>query len=196
MKSKLHIDIVNGIIQVEGSEDFVLKLYQDFKDTLPQLSLASNVNNIIADEPINPEEPKEIPAKVPSSSQKKTKNSSRKSTTPKLSLIKELDLSGNEKQPSLKDFYSEYRLRNNDERNLLFVYYLKIKREIEGVTTDHVYTCYDELRLRIPANLHNALAVTAHRGWLDTSSLEDIQLTTKGKNYFDLDLEKAGEVDS
>ena len=37
MTTKLHINLAQGIIDVEGDPDFVLKVYEDFKDkTVPQ----------------------------------------------------------------------------------------------------------------------------------------------------------------
>ena len=66
----------------------------------------------------------------------------------------------------------------------MIVYWLREEAGISsGITVDHVNTCYAEANWARPADLRNALQVTAAtKGWLDTSNMDDIRLTTRGED--------------
>jgi hypothetical protein len=101
-------------------------------------------------------------------------------------------LSGQGKVERLKDFYAKFEPKTNMERNLIFVYYLKQKLELETVTTDHVFTCYRDISgIKAPEALRQSLIDTAsRRGWLDTEDSDDIQITIPGVNYLEHDMAK------
>lgn len=179
MDVRLRIDVGQGVVEVEGPQSFVESVYTDFKSGL--LSRAGD-------------------GKTPRSSPPRTgeKAPPRKTTRSKgpregHAIVKDLDLVQKGQRPGLKDFYTQYVTRNYQERNVLFVFYLQRHAELDYVTADHVYTCYKALNLRVPTALNQSLWDTASRkGWIDTTSLEDIKLSTAGENYVEHDAPKAG----
>ncbi len=127
---------------------------------------------------------------------KKGKKGAKGAKIPKFS--KDLDLSGGKKGQSLRDFFSQFVTSSNFERNLVFVYYLKQVAGIEPITIDHIFTCYRNIKgLKLPGNLEQSLLDTRlHKGWFDTSSLDDIKLTVPGINYLEHDMKKAEAKDA
>ena len=72
------------------------------------------------------------------------------------------------------------------------MYYLQHKIEISTITPDHVFTCYRDVGVKVPAALVQSLRDTANRrGWLDTANTNDLKVTTPGMNYLEHDLPKA-----
>ena len=101
---------------------------------------------------------------------------------------KDLDLRPKDKT-SLTEFVESKEPKNNDDRNVVSVFYLRRMTDTETVSMDHVFTCYREMGWREPADLANSLAITASKkGYLDTSTLEDIKLTPSGRNHVEYDL--------
>jgi len=83
---------------------------------------------------------------------------------------------------SLKDFFTKYTPANDNERNLLFVHYLQNVLEINEITFDHIYSCYDILGLRISENLPQTIRNTASKtGWIETKN-SILSVTIKGSN--------------
>jgi hypothetical protein len=102
--------------------------------------------------------------------------------------VKELDLTPKGKD-SLKDFIAKKKPDSQHDYNALSVYYLKKFGGVDAVAINHVFTCYKDAGWREPANLANSLALTANRRrYLDTSNLDDIQLTPAGRNHVEFDL--------
>jgi hypothetical protein len=93
---------------------------------------------------------------------------------------------------SMTDFYAEKSPNGQDEHNVLFVYYLERSLGLAVVTVNQVYTCYKEVKAKVPSNLRNSLQVTATRkGWIDTENSEDLKVTTRGENLVEQDLPRA-----
>jgi hypothetical protein len=71
-----------------------------------------------------------------------------------------------------------------------------VKREelkLKKVGVDHFFTCYRNIpKLKVPEVLDQSLIDTKNRkGWMDTSSLDDVQLNMSGINYLEHDMKKA-----
>jgi hypothetical protein len=119
------------------------------------------------------------------------KRTRRRATSP--SAVRDLDLAP-KGETSLKDFVAEKQPKTNHDKNVVSVYYLAEVLGLNGVTVDHVFTCYKDMRWREPGNLANSLALTANRKrYLDTASLDDIKLTPAGRNHVDHDLPPKGK---
>ncbi len=85
-------------------------------------------------------------------------------------------------QKSLVDFIKDYKIKNDNERNLLFTHYLSETLKIKPITLNHLSTCYDEVNHKIPQNMAMSLANTKSRtGWLTTNN-SNIEITIKGVN--------------
>ena len=101
---------------------------------------------------------------------------------------KDLDLRPKGKT-SLRGFAESKKPNNNDDKNVVSVYYLRLIADINTISIDHVFTCYREMGWREPTDLANSLATTASKkGFLDTSKGEDIKLTPTGRNHVEHDL--------
>jgi hypothetical protein len=188
--SKLRIDLSQGVVEVEGSDTFVLTVYADFKDRLS----AAGQKQI-------PPPPPPAPAPTGASRSSKGKKpvtsatgttKSRKKGRDSQVIVKDLDLSKG-KNGRLKTFYEKYDLKTNYERNLVFVYYMQFELELDGITDNHVFTCYRDVGAKLPKALRQSLIDAAsQKGWLDTSDMDNIRVVTPGVNFLEHDLSKAG----
>lgn len=94
---------------------------------------------------------------------------------------------------SLKDFYNEFSPKNNYEKNLIFVYYLQEIQKISIITTNHIYSCYRELGLKIPSLPQSLIDTSANKGYISTSNTNDLKVTRTGMNYIEHDIERNNE---
>lgn len=181
-ETKIKIDLAQGILEAEGSEEFVRSIYADFREKLHGAAVTppSREKRTKA---VGDVEKKILPTK------KKQKSRAAKSTP---QLVKDLDMSGKGNKPSLKEFYGGYVAKTNFEKNLIFCYYLQQVIEETPITVDHVFTCYRYIPdIKAPEALRQSLLDTAHhKGWLDTSSLENITVSVGGIKYLEHDLAK------
>lgn len=181
MTAKLKIDLTQGILEVEGSEVFVREIYRDFK---VQFGGAA------------PEEEKKPTRRRSRRTKKSTKSakSSKATETPEpvpqikpspYTYLTDLDLSGNAKRPSLVEFMDTKLPLTNEERNLVFVYYLEYTLQAQTITLDHVYTCYREANIRTPYNMEQSLQqmTAAKDNWIERADDGSYSVTPAGKRY-------------
>lgn len=98
-------------------------------------------------------------------------------------IVKDLSLRPKGKT-SFADFTVEKQPATHQQKQAVILYWLREFGSMsEGITTDHVNTCYLEAHWPRPANLANAISVTAKKkGWIDSSELSNIRLTTRGED--------------
>lgn len=114
-------------------------------------------------------------------------NKTHKSTS--YSLVTNLNLSPCNKE-TLKSFVTKYKTTSGFAYNLVFVYYLQKIVGVKNISANHIYTCYMDLSVKFPSNIRQSLIDTKNKkGWIDTSSMTNICLTTVGENAI-LDLKK------
>jgi hypothetical protein len=131
------------------------------------------------------EQQKSLPKTKP---KRKSNKSKGKKKVLSLSIIKDLNLKPTGKK-TFKAFIDEKKPISHPEKCAVSVYYLAKELGLKGITSQHVYTCYKEAKWRVPANLLNKLSVTASEfGLIDTSDMEDIQISTRGENLIEQDL--------
>lgn len=105
-------------------------------------------------------------------------------------LDRSLNLRPEEKE-SLTDFASKFTCDSTPKYITVIVYYLKEVLDMENVNVSAIYTCLDELHVRIPSTLNTVINNTKNRnGWLEYNNLDDIFLSTKGRNAIKFDLIK------
>lgn len=186
--AKLRIDISQGLLEVEGSDQLVREIYADFKDQLhgPTSSPTAKSTKPLGKTP----SPKSDEGSTDQRSSGRKKASSG-GTQP--SIVKDLDLSGKAKKVErLKDFHASFTINSNLERNLVFMYYLQHKIEVSPITPDHVFTCYRDVGVKVPTALVQSLRDTSNRrGWLDTANTNDLKVTVPGMNHLEHDIPKA-----
>lgn len=189
MQTKLHIDLAQGIIDVEGDVDFVKAVYEDFKDRItghaaPVAPLAQQPSAPDANAGNN------APAKP------KRRASSRKRAgaadggdvgvnpdAPKLD--KNIDTS------KLRAYYDQFEPGSAPEKILIFLKYLTEEVGIDKPNTDQVYTCFHALKEKTPNAYSQAFRDTASKkGFVEFNSATDIQITIMGENHFNHDLKK------
>lgn len=118
----------------------------------------------------------------------KTASVNKRHSTP--SIITGINLSP-ENKDSLRDFVSKRSASNAQEYNTIFVYYLERILEIRGITPDSIFTCYKHLGIKPPSNLRQSLFDTRSRkGWIDTTSINDLKITAEGINKVEFDFKK------
>ncbi len=193
MTTKLHIDMSQGIIEVEGDVKFVREVYEDFKGILSEGSFdissssesKGDTKNKAPKKPDKQKPKRKAPAKK--STQSDSGDSGVSPDSPKME--KSLDTSG------LPAFYGQYEPKNNPEKILIFLKFMTDELGIESPNTDQFYTCFDKMNERVPKVFSQAFRDTSGRkfGFIDYNSPTDIRITTVGTNHFKFDLKKKGD---
>lgn len=185
MNCKLTINLNSGLLDVEGSENFVKKIYYDFKVLIDKYPPTKNENTdfipttIIDDSKelsaiSTPKEQIEKPSEVSESTDKKRSIS--------LTFLNELDLNPFNKV-SLTEFASLYPVKTSEELSLLIVYYLRSILN-ETVTLNHIFTCLTVLGKNIPKHLKQVLTNNKNaKFWIDVSDWNAINYTPAGFEY-------------
>lgn len=182
--AKIFVDAKQGVIEIEGDEQFVLTAYA---------SVQSSLNSF--DEPITPEpHTTGAPKVVADASTSKAKGQKTKSKSPakpsgpsKSSGIAKyydakfdpnLDFSG------LKDFMGTYNPATNMTRNLVFAAFLREKLGLSPCTADAIYSCYYSLKseLSIPEAFGKSLNDSRSEGFISYNGPSDITIPTVGEN--------------
>lgn len=93
--------------------------------------------------------------------------------------IKDLDLSG------LEAFYREWAPKNHPERILLFAHYLQEHLQIAPCSADHIFSCYLQMKERIPKAFVQAFRDASGNdyGYIEFNSLSDISIPIHGRNH-------------
>lgn len=118
----------------------------------------------------------------------KSKNTSK---SHEFKLDRSLNLRPEGKQ-SLKEYFETFQVNTTPEKILLIVYYLKEILQLENVNTDHIYTSFDKLNIRIPKSLYQLISDTKNKsGWLEFDSMENIGLSIQGRNAIKYDFSKS-----
>ncbi|BEG61582.1 hypothetical protein [Coprobacter fastidiosus] len=125
-------------------------------------------------------------------SKETTNNGNRKNTKVTKSTL--LDRSLNlypEGTESLIEFSTKFNCDSTPKFIVIIVYYLKEILKVDNINMSAIYTCLNELNIRIPSALNTVINNTKNRnGWLEYDSLEDIDLSIKGRNAIKFDLPK------
>lgn len=184
--ARLNLNIKEGTLEVEGEETFVATVYADFKE---QLAIGVASRNLAVQPSTASISTNEASVTEPKQAKKPRGSKSKESFT----ILKDLDLSDKANSQSLREFYDAKKPGNAMERNVVFVYYLKMIAGVEVITLDHVYSCYKNVEAKVPS-LRQSLRDTAfHKGYIDTSSLDSIKLGIPGENFVEQDLPVAAK---
>jgi hypothetical protein len=180
---KLKVDFKNGLVEVEGDEALVKEVYADYKEVLSGLIAARQYTEPAA--ALSAGKDEDESAKKPNKKAKKQKSKSQSKSKSTHKIVSDLNLLPADKQ-SFKDFFSDKSGGNKlsaQEFNLVAVYYLKKVLNVQGVSADHVYTCYKEAGQIVPTALVQSLKDTASlKGWISTSKTDDIKIEIAGEN--------------
>jgi hypothetical protein len=183
-EAKLRFDAKNGTLEVEGSEAFVSRMYEDFKTAVGgALTLSEQLGASPNDE--REESPDATtPRRRPRRGRAPTTpdaNASDKVKNYAPGLDASLDTVG------LDEFYFPFAPKNHAERILIFVKFLEDKKGILPCTGDQIFTCYRSLREKIPEAFVQALRDAAgdRYGYIEYKSPTEISSTVRGTNHFE-----------
>lgn len=190
MTTKLHINISQGIIDVEGDPELVRDVYADFKE---RLLAGATMRPPLREEPDEAGGLEENSKPKPKGRRKPAakKRAASDDTGPTVSadspkLDKNLDTS------ALVAFYDQYEAKNNPQKILVFLKFMTDELGIDSPNTDQFYTCFEKVNARVPKVFSQAFRDASGRnfGFIDYKSSTDIRITTVGSNYFKFDLKK------
>ena len=182
--TKLHINVLQGIIDVEGDAELVKEIYADFKHRL--LSSSKTESDKKSAQNTNAsKEPKKPAAPTPAAKSNKASNKSKSI----ISMDKTLNLKPTG-AASAQDFANEKSPTNVKHKCVVAVYYLRDIIKIKKVTLEAVYTYFKTVSWPIPTDLRNTLQQAGTDGHLDTADNQDIKITSIGENLVEYELMK------
>jgi hypothetical protein len=207
-ETKFKIDVKQGIVELEGSENFVDKhldkFEEIFKSAIKQ-TMAQGIIHSLTDD--------NVPALQQQNSEKKlgisklelvkantnnTNNNNKHATkqSPSLPPIP-VDLKTNVNKVGLREFYAEKKPANHYEKTVVFVYYLtKINKETE-VKYGEILSCYEEVDEKKPSITDIIKNSIRYKGWLEQGSGKFItRLTISGENFVKFDLPQQKKIGS
>jgi hypothetical protein len=168
--TKAKINLKDGLIELEGSEDFVLRILDRYEKRLLNEPITITQPN----KKIRPKEPANItrtavmkkpnnlnsPSKIPS------KNIAIKPTEiPSIPI----NLKGDKNMPSLVDLYREKLPQTHQELITLFVYYISRYLDIPNVKLGHIVSCYNEIGAKKPKRIEQIFEeIRLFSGWLES----------------------------
>ncbi|MCG3209414.1 MAG: hypothetical protein FOGNACKC_03038 [Anaerolineae bacterium] len=195
MTTRLKIDLMQGILEVEGSETFVRAIYSDFKvhfigDEAGE-ALVTSVQRRRRPSRTRPESPAPPESPPPEPAPEPEPEPAPAIIKPDYKLVQNLKLSATGDRSSLVEFMDAKFPITNEERNLVFLYYLQHLAKVRAITVDHIFTCYKEAKIRVPLNLASSLQATAnqHR-WVKMTKTGRLTVTPSGKLYVEKQLPK------
>lgn len=191
-QAKLHIDLREGVLDVEGEADFVLKIYSDFRSALAEHSRgnADDGGRVAAGEVKTDDttrtrkKGKRVSSVRKSSSLEGGETASVSSHKP--SLDKQLDTA------KLNEFMSAYEPKNTAERILLFTKFMDEELGISPCNVDQIYTCFIHTKTKIPTAFGQVFINTRgdDYGYINFTSPTDITISMRGINHLNHDIKK------
>jgi len=183
-KTKIRVGLGDSSIEIEGTEEYVEMKLKDPDSLIPILS---SLRGIISSTTNSNKEPVVKETKEESIKEKKRRTISKGLESYKI--LPNLDLEASGDIPSLVDFYHEKSPSSAQERNPVFVYFLKKMKNIENVGLDHIYTCYKKVGATVPAKLYQSLIDTRRgKGTVITDKMDDIGIGIIGENFVEKEL--------
>lgn len=185
MNTKLAINLVEGTVEVEGTEEFVRFVYEDFKEHLskkvavrsastPPLEHEQASVRLITDQSPTPKKRK-------AGSGDSGKSRAAGAYKPKFNTA--LDLTG------LEQFFDDWNPENNFEKILVFAVFLRDALNIAPCTADDIYTCFATLNRKGKTKVPEAFAqafrdAQSRTHYIEVKSMQEIHITIPGDNRF------------
>ena len=173
--TKAKINLKDGTVELEGSEAFVSKYLDVFKQEM-------NVTRNPTNETVKDVEEKEKP-EIEKSKKKTVKSTQTVVPIP-------LDLKSGENKISLRDFYKQKKPDNQSESVIVFAYYLKEYLKLNKMEAGHVASCCKEVGIKVPTNITQMFYdIHRHNGWLNLGDGRKFaEINTSGENFVIHDL--------
>lgn len=180
MTVKLKIDLSQGQLELEGSDDAVLRIYEDFMskvDGFVQSRVPLTARGEDITKPVLIETANEPSTSTPEAGGSKKKKAS---SAKKTSYSKVDEIYKGENAVKIKEFYEKYEAKGHSQKAVIFIYCMQNELDIKGITINHIYTCYLITNTQTPKILPQAIrdAKTA----LDYDDWSDLKVTSIGEN--------------
>lgn len=192
-EAKFKIDVKEGIVELEGKENFVDKHLDKFEEIFKSAikeTMAQGFEYNTTDVSALPQQDIEKSFDMSRSELTKIRNNTKHTTKQSIPLIP-VDLKANEKKIALREFYSDKRPVNHYEKTAVFVYYItKLNKQIE-VKYGEILSCYEEVDEKKPSITDIIKNSIRYKGWLEWGSDKfTTRLTIAGENFVKFDLPK------
>ena len=194
-EAKFKIDIKQGVVELEGSENFVDKHLDKFEEIFK-----SAIRDVISRGIENSLTTNNAPSLIQQNNEKKfdipkpeltrAYNNNKRTTKQSVSLPPiPADLKSNETKIGLREFYREKKPTNHYEKTAVFVYYItKFNKQTE-VKYGEILSCYEEVDEKKPSITDIIKNSIRYKGWLEQSSNKfSTRLTISGENFVKFDL--------
>lgn len=187
--AKLHIDLSQGIVDVEGDNDLIREVYADFKEKILEQSEFPATSALSETTDTKPEK---------RSTKAKRRNTGRKTgkstENPSLISIEKPKRDPDLNTSALGEFYGKFKPKNHQDKILVFLNFLVEVLKIEFPNTDQVYTCYMDTGEKAPTAFSRAFrfAREGKFGYIMFDSPSNLKITIKGEYHLN-DLRKGTE---
>lgn len=178
MTAKLNIDLKQGLLHVEGTEEFVRSIYDDFKSRLTAAAAVPAATPLADNGGGKPEARRSAPRA----------KTGRGDFTPTFN--RDLDTS------KLPAFYGQFETKNHPEKVLVFSMFLKEELLVEKITGNDIFTCYMAMKNETKTPKAFAQALRDAEGkkfnFIQVREWDDIVIPISGSNYFHHTLKRKG----
>ena len=176
--TSVKINLKEGTFELDGSETFVEKHWNEMKSYLENLLVTESFSDSSTGS--KPRKPK-------------PHSGSHAGVTPKKGISYTpipINLKGGANTISLKDFFKQKSPKSNQEIITLFAYYLDKYCGIPDMEFGHAMSCYNEVGVKKPTNLLSLCNNVRNRGgWLEAGSQPyTFKINISGQNLIDHDL--------
>jgi hypothetical protein len=206
-ETKFKIDVKQGVVELEGTENFVDKHPDKFEEIFKSAikeNMAQGIIHSLTDDNVLTLQQQNSEKKLGISKHELVKanntnnNNNKHATKQSLSLPPiPVDLKANVNKVGLREFYAEKKPANHYEKTVVFVYYLtKINKETE-VKYGEILSCYEEVDEKKPSIIDIIKNSVRYKGWLEQGSGKFItRLTISGENFVKFDLPQQKKIGS
>jgi|TARA_B100000315_G_C14560057_1_gene580051 hypothetical protein len=187
--AKAKINMNEGIIEIEGSEDFIIKLLDKYGTNFVNESVTVNPNL----KPVSIDSDSVIVKTSKKKSLQEDPKNIRQATIIKNHINQEpisINLEGDENSPSLSDLYAKKSPQTHQEAVTFFTYYVTKYLGIQNVHVGHIVSCYDKVNAKKPLHIERLFQeIKIFTGWLDSGDLsQTAKITISGENFVENDL--------
>ena len=194
-EAKFKINVKEGIVELEGKENFVDKHLDKFEEIFKSairetMSQGIEYNLATNDASALPHQDIEKSFDISRPELSKAHNNNKHATKLSLPPIP-VDLKANENKIGLREFYAEKKPINHYEKTAVFVYYItKVNKQAE-IKYGEILSCYEEVGEKKPSITDIIKNSIRYKGWLEWGYDKfTTRLTISGENFVKFDLPK------
>jgi hypothetical protein len=194
-EAKFKINVKEGIVELEGKENFVDKHLDKFEEIFKSairetMSQGIDYNLAANDASALPHQDIEKSFDISRPELSKAHNNNKHTTKQSLPPVP-VDLKANENKIGLREFYAEKKPINHYEKTAVFVYYItKVNKQAE-IKYGEILSCYEEVGEKKPSITDIIKNSIRYKGWLEWGYDKfTTRLTISGENFVKFDLPK------